>query len=198
MRPCHCLNAGAGAVQVMGFEQEVEQSLQRIVLTGGPGAGKTSVLASLRRRGFATGEDAARSIIRARKQAGLAPRPEALPFARQVLDREIEAYDSAPSSPFFYERGVVDSVASLVAAGGLSGAEAKRLLADYPYQAVFLFPPWEDIYCMDEERDHTFAHAENVYQATLTAYRHFGYEPVEVPRSSVEDRVAFILSRLPQ
>ena len=171
--------------------------MQRVVLTGGPGAGKSTVLELLNRQGFATGDDAARAIIRQRKRSGLAPRPEAKTFAQQVLEKEVEAYHSARSPTTFFERGVIDAVASLAAVGGLSEAEADELLANYPYEAVFIFPPWEEIYCMDEERDHSFAHAEKVFHATMAFYRRCGYAPVEVPPASVEDRGEFILKRLP-
>ena len=116
-------------------------------------------------------------------------------FARQILEKEVEAYRSALSAPTFFERGVIDAVAFLASAGGLSETEADSLVAEYPYQAVFIFPPWEEIYCVDEERDHTFAHAEAVYHATSRFYRRCGYEPVEVPRASIEDRGRFILGQ---
>ena len=58
--------------------------MQRIVLTGGPGAGKTTAPEVLRNHGYATGDDAARSIIRERKLSGLPSTPDAPIFARQV------------------------------------------------------------------------------------------------------------------
>ena len=83
--------------------------MQRIVLTGGPGAGKSTVLDVLQRQGYTTGEDAARSIIRERKAAGLSPRPVPSEFAKQVLDREIATYRSVTRSPTFLERGVAEA-----------------------------------------------------------------------------------------
>ncbi len=170
--------------------------MERIVLTGGPGAGKTTALEVLRSRGYATGADAARSIIRERKLAGLSPRPDALTFAQQVFEKELDAYRSAESSPSFFERGVVEAVGSLFGAGALDDDRVNRLISDYRYQAVFIFPPWEDIYCMDDERDHTFDHAFRVYESTLGFYRQHDYEPIEVPLGAVGDRVDFILKHV--
>lgn len=170
--------------------------MQRIVLTGGPGAGKTTTLDVLRNQGYATGDDAARSIIRERKRAGLSPRPDARTFAQQVFEKEVEAYRSVNSSPSFFERGMVEAVGSLLGAGTLDEDRANRLLRNYRYKAVFIFPPWEEIYCVDDERDHTFDHSVKVYQSILGFYRRHEYEPVEVPLGPVQHRVNFILDHV--
>ena len=170
--------------------------MQRIVLTGGPGAGKTTALDVLGNQGYATGDDAARSIIRERKRAGLPPRPDALTFAQQIFEKEVETYHSVNSSPSFFERGIVEAVGSLFGAGALDEDCASRLLRDYRYQAVFIFPPWEEIYCMDDERDHTFEHSVKVYESILGFYHRLEYEPVEVPLGAVQNRVNFILDHV--
>lgn len=171
-------------------------ALQRIVLTGGPGAGKTTALDVLRNHGFAIGEDAARSIIRERKRAGLTPRPDARTFAREIFEKEVKAYHSANGSPAFFERGIVEAVGSLFKAEVLDASEVNRLLREYRYQAVFILPPWEEIYCMDDERDHTFDHAVRVHDSTLEFYRRHDYDPITVPLSAAKDRVNFILDHV--
>ena len=71
-----------------------------------------------------------------------------------------------------------------------------RLLEDFRYQAVFIFPPWEEIYCTDDERDHTFEHSVNVHESILQFYLRHEYNPIEVPRDTIENRVQFILAHL--
>jgi len=167
--------------------------MQRVVLTGGPGAGKSTVLDVLQRHGYTTGEDAARSIIRERKAAGLSPRPEPSEFAKQVLDREIATYRSVVSSPTFLERGVAEAVGSLYKLGNLDDRAAKQLLETYRYERIFLFPPWAEIYRNDSERDHTFEHAIQVHEGTRRWYIRFGYEIIEVPLGTAITRAEFIL-----
>ena len=167
--------------------------MNRVVLTGGPGAGKTTVLDVLRNFGYAVGEDSARSIIRERKAAGLSPRPESKTFAEQILEREIATYNSAISSPMFFERGVVDVAGTLKSLGELDDHATENLIAMYPYDYVFLFPPWEDIYQMDEERDHTFEHSIRVHGSTQRWYLQLGYQIIEVPIDEPNARAEFIL-----
>ena len=170
---------------------------QRIILTGGPGAGKTSVLDILRARGFETGADTARGIIQRRKAAGLSPRPAARSFAEQLLEQEIGLYDSMSTSPAFFERGVPDAAAFLFGEGGLDDAAAQALMDRYRYDRVLVFPPWAEIYVTDAERDHSFEHAVRVCDATRRWYRGFGYTPIEVPLASPAARAEFVLAHLP-
>ena len=171
--------------------------MKRIVLTGGPGAGKTTVLDVLKTDGYAIGEDSARSIIRARKAAGLSPRPEHKAFAEQILEQEIATYHSATrseiSSSMFFERGVVEVAGMLKETGELDEDSLEQLIATYRYDYVFVFPPWEDIYQMDEERDHTFDHAIQVHESTRSWYLQLGYDIIDVPFDTPQARAAFIL-----
>lgn len=167
----------------------------RIVCTGGPGAGKTTVLERLSELGYATGSDAARTIIRERKREGLSPRPDAQTFAEQILQKEIHSFEEASGSPTFFERGVVDVVGVLLQNGHLSEVTLNNLIAHYRYELVFIFPPWQEIYRQDEERDHTFEHAQRVFTDTLNIYRRCGYEPIEVPIGDVQARTQFVLQR---
>ena len=119
--------------------------MKRIVLTGVPGSGKTTVLEIFREEGYAVGEDVARSIIRERKAAGFFPRPDPRAFAEQILVKEIELYRTATSSPMFFERGITDVVGTLYSAGALDDHTSRQLVDRYRYEFIFLFPPWADI-----------------------------------------------------
>jgi predicted ATPase len=85
--------------------------MPHVVLTGCPGAGKTTLIAHLAAMGFATVGDSARTIIAERLAHGMSPRPDPLAFAREILRRDIEKYVHQPRSDkcVFFDRGVVDA-----------------------------------------------------------------------------------------
>jgi predicted ATPase len=175
----------------------VEAELQRIVLAGGPGAGKTAVLDVLVDSGFDAAADNAREIIRERKSNGLAPRPAPAEFGRAILERDIDAYRAADSSPTFFERGVVDAAGGLYGCGAIDRRAAAELIARFRYHPrIFVFPPWEEIYRTDSERDQSFEEAVSVYRRTLDWYIGFDYEIVEVPFGPVADRARFVLAEI--
>lgn len=93
----------------------------------------------------------------------------------------------------FYERGVADAASFLLAAGEIDEAQATSLVQRYPYDAVCLFPPWAEIYVVDEERDHTFEHAQQVYESTRRWYLTHYPKVVEVPQASPRARLACVL-----
>ena len=173
--------------------------MQRVLLSGAPGAGKSSVLGVLRKRGYSVGDDAARDIIRERKSQGLSARPAAPAFARQILDRETAAWGALASSPCFFERGVPDVAGSLLHLGEIDQDGVDDLLVTYPYASpVFLFPPWEAIYCTDDERDEDFDHATRVYASVRDWYERCGYPVYEMPKTSIGERVELLLRAIGQ
>ena len=170
-----------------------------IALTGGPGAGKTAVITELRSRGYHCMADSARAIIQERVSHGLEPRPPLREFAEQILSLDVRQYQriAEAAGPVFFDRSVVDALSMINGLGLLPAAELQAWLASYPYfRTAFCFPPWEEIYRMDAERDHTFAHAVAVHRDLAAWYPSCGYDLVEVPRETIQERCAFILKRV--
>ncbi|MGE5725602.1 MAG: AAA family ATPase [Acidobacteriota bacterium] len=82
-----------------------------------------------------------------------------------------------------------------------------RRLEDYPSarhqstslsyrRRVFIAPPWKEIYEQDRERKQDFAEAVRTYEAMLAAYSGRGYEPIQIPPASVEQRARFVLQSI--
>ena len=180
-------------------------NLRRVVVTGGPGAGKTVLLDELTRRGYPVAADSARAIIRERVARGLPKRPEPGEFAFEILGRDIEQYRAAEvreepsggSGLHFFERSILDAIGMLDHLGILSARERDRYLTEYTYhRQVFLLPPWEAIYQVDAERDQTFAESVRVHDAIRQWYLRFGYEIVPVPPGPVAHRCDLVLKTL--
>ena len=153
-----------------------------VVLTGAPGAGKTTLLHALRARGYTIVGDTPRSIIQARRERGLSPRPEPETFAREMVRIDVENYvrHVGATRHVFFERGVLDALGALNALAPIGDVEFTAWLAKYPYYPkVFVLPPWQAIYVTDAERDHTFDHAQRVDRFTRNWYRRCGYQVVE-------------------
>jgi len=173
--------------------------MSRIVITGGPGVGKTTLLLALQARGHTIVGDSARAIIQDRVRRGLSPRPAPSEFVNDTLRMDIENFvqHAATAGHVFFDRGVLDALCGLDCVAPLNESELSAWLSKYRYgSTVFVLPPWKAIYVNDAERDHTFEHVESVHRITLEWYRRCGYTLIEVPRVSVADRCAYVLQAL--
>jgi predicted ATPase len=174
-----------------------------VVISGGPGAGKTALVEELRRRGYSCSSEVARQIIQEQMSAD----GDALPwadrerYARQMLDRSVAALGerSQAGGTIFFDRGIPDTLC-YVRLAGLSAEleqEAAMLCDRHRYwRRVFLAPPWRDIYKTDSERKQDFDEAVRTYSLMQNTYEGCGYEVVMLPRASVEERGEFILSEV--
>jgi predicted ATPase len=170
--------------------------MPHVIVTGGPGVGKTTLLSELSRMGYGTVDDSARAIIAERMARGETPRPDLATFAREILRRDIEKYRRQPPTPewVFFDRGVIDALGFLHEVAPLAPSQLHATLASYPFHpCAFVLPPWQAIYRPDAERDQSFADALVVHERIVRWYRSCGYRLQEVPCVSVSERADHVL-----
>jgi predicted ATPase len=168
------------------------------VLTGGPGSGKTTLIATLRAAGFHTSVEAGRAIIR--DQAAIfgpaLPWSDPSLFAEMMLCWEMRSHAIAlaQAGPAFFDRGLPDIAGYLRLSGLPVPAHVETAARTLRYnRKVFILPPWPEIFGQDTERKQDFAEAVRTYDAMVEAYTAFGYDLLTVPCMSVEDRRRFVL-----
>jgi len=157
------------------------------VITGCAGAGKTTLIDALRKKGFCCAEEASREVIR---EGGL---PGSVDFALLVMKKRIEQYNSAKDKVCFFDRGIPDILGYLTVFDNPVPKELSLAAKKYKYnKKVFFTEPWEDIFKNDSERMESFKIAEKVSVEIKKAYVGLGYEVVSLPKCSVAKRVEFI------
>ena len=173
-----------------------------VVITGGPGAGKSTLVTALAEAGFRTVPESGRAIIREQAFIGGPGRPDVDPalYAELMLSRDLAAWQAqadaagTPADPIFFDRGVVDVLGYLMLLGLEPPAHLLRACERCRYAPrVFIAPPWPEIFVRDAERRQDLDEAVRTHAAMVEAYRRCGYELVELPRGSVAERVAFVL-----
>ena len=168
------------------------------VLTGGPGSGKSSLLAALAQAGHSTCEEAGRAIIREQQAIGGAGLPWRDPklFAELMLAWELRVHRQALTmkGPVFFDRSLIDVIGYLRLNDLPVGEHLLQAARQLRYQRqVFLLPHWPQIYCNDNERRQGAAEAERTCAVMREVYAEAGYELLEVPPASLAQRRNFVL-----
>ena len=171
-----------------------------IVITGGPGSGKSTLIDELALAGFAVAPESGRQVIKEQVAAGGSALPWAdrRLFADTMLARDIETYRSLETAAglVFFDRGILDVLGYLTLCGLPVPSHMTAAAARYRYHPrVFIAPPWPDIFTQDDERKQTLDEAERTYRVMARTYSDAGYELVELPRVSVEERARFVRDR---
>jgi predicted ATPase len=172
-----------------------------IVITGGPGSGKTSLITALGAAGFDVTVEAGRGVIQDQVAIGgdALPWRDPVAFAELMLTWEMRSYHMARerSGPVFFDRGVPDVLGYLrlmrlpVPVHVATAADTFRY-----HRRVFIAPPWRAIFRQDAERRQDFAEAERTHAAMAETYTDLGYELVTLPRVPVEERMRFVTGML--
>lgn len=174
---------------------------KRIVITGGPGAGKSTLLELINSKGYMSSAEAGRAIIQDQVAIGgnALPWANRLAFAELMLNWELRSWHEANGSPepFFFDRGIPDVAGYLALCNLLVPAHIERAIELYRYAPkVFIAPPWEEIFVQDAERKQSFSEAIATYHAMVESYNKYGYQLIELPFATVEERAEFVFSSL--
>jgi predicted ATPase len=184
-----------------GKMHTVEDSDRFFIVTGGPGSGKSALIDALEQRGYACSVEAGRGIIQDQMAIG----GEALPwsdrmlFAELMLSWEMRSYRMVQNSPgsVFFDRGVIDVLGYLRLVGLPIPEHMHKAAGTFRYhRRALIAPPWQEIFHQDRERKQDFEEAVRTYDAMVTTYDAYGYELIELPRASLEDRVRFVLHEI--
>jgi predicted ATPase len=167
------------------------------VVTGGPGSGKSALIESLEQCGYARSVEAGRGIIQDQMAIGgpALPWRDPILFAELMLCWEMRSYRLAQhqAGPVFFDRGVPDVLGYVRFLGQQAPDHMQKAVDSFRYnRRVFIAPPWREIFQQDRERKQTFDEAVWTYEAMVATYSENGYDLVEIPRASIEERVRFV------
>lgn len=172
---------------------------KKIVITGGPGTGKTSIINELLRRGFVCLEEISRHVTLDAQKQGIDQLflTNPLLFSDMLLEGRKKQFSEANANKnqlTFLDRGIPDIVAYMDYLGTNYPERFTEACQNHPYNHVFILAPWQQIYVSDNERYENFDQAVQIHDHLINTYSKYGYDLYDVPFGSVESRADFILN----
>lgn len=177
------------------------KELHRIVLTGGPGSGKTTLINELKNRGYPCSLEAGRAIIQDQIliEGNALPWTDPEAFSQLMLSWELYSWHKATDikTPYFYDRGLPDIAGYLLLCGLPIPKHLNNAIILFRYSTnVFIAPPWPEIYAQDKERKQTIKESEETYLAMLEVYKKYNYKLIELPKEAIDSRANFIINNI--
>ena len=167
----------------------------RIVLTGAPATGKTTLSLGLEAQGHHVFHEQARQIIQESLEKGsdILPWKDLNRFTEVVWELRNKQYDLASLETLnFYDRSIMDSYAYLLKGNAETKAQWMSDMKTKKFDKIFILPVWPDIHSLDKERMESLEDCIEVESFLYKAYQEMGYELIQVPVGTVEERLAFI------
>ncbi len=173
--------------------------IKRIVISGAPGTGKTSIINELSNLGYKCHPEISRKIIAEQIKTGGTTTPwlDLDKFSELVINERLIQFKCALDDVEFYDRGIIDSFAYLLKDNLPISDKWKNIANNNKYfSKVFITPPWEDIYTKDEERKEDFKTATEIHKHMIEAYKRYSYDICIVPKMSIPERINFIIHQI--
>jgi predicted ATPase len=170
----------------------------RLIVSGGPGSGKTALINALAAAGETCCAEVSRDLIREQRiSSGRAlPWVDLEAFARECSRRMLaQLATCVVARRVFLDRGLPDLMGYLRCAGR-DVPESLLASATHYTPVVFWAPPWREIYVNDAERPQSYAEAAALGEHIRDAYEELGFDVVDLPRASVDARVAHVRTYL--
>ena len=178
---------------------------KRIVVTGGPGTGKTVLISSLEENGFHCFHEVIRTMtLDALGEIDLNEQlvnpidfvDDAKSFNDELIDARLKHFmngKKVDKDHLFYDRGLPDVIAYMNYFKQPVEKKYTDLCLEHRYDEVLILPPWKEIYVQDNERMENFEQACGIHEQLEKTYIELGYTPIEVPFGSIKNRLHFVV-----
>ena len=168
----------------------------KIVISGGPGSGKTTIINSLKDLGFFCYDELSRELIERYKKNShrniFIENP--VDFSNILWEKREEQYKNSiiqkKHKKVFFDRSLLD-ITSYLEFAGMRNSILEKKLINFNYDIVFLVKPTKKFYKKDYSRFEDFNQSIKIHSILEKNYKSL-YQTVNVPFEKLSERLTFI------
>lgn len=175
----------------------------KVVIDGGPGTGKTSIIKELQNKGYHVEPEAARIVLHRKKyrENPHLSKKDIKEIQQAIWNISINEYRSALKANknhiLFFDRGLFSGISYMILGHVKPSKEmlerAKLVLYDY----VFIVHPLpKKFYVNDSVRREDYKTSVKIQAQIIKSYKKFGYKPIIIPFGTVKQRTNFVLKTI--
>jgi predicted ATPase len=174
---------------------------KKVVIAGGPGTGKTTLINHLKALNFQCYDEISRQVTLQARKDGIEQLflTEPLLFSEKLLEGRKQQFIDATKEPeavVFLDRGLPDVLAYMDYIGDPYPSHFVKACENHKYDSIFILAPWQEIFKSDSERYESFEEAIAIHEYLLKTYKRFGYQLIDVPYGNIKNRTDFMLDYL--
>lgn len=180
--------------------------IRKVILTGGAGVGKTTIIDLLKLKGYNIVTESGREVYIAEQKKAKGntdytlklPQTDYVAFEEMVILKQIEKENNLDEGIHFLDRSLVDCLGMSLYQKQPLKTDISDLISLANYDTyVYLLSPLEK-YENDDQRKETEEEMRRMHEKLREAYLSQGFKIIDVPAISPEERVEFILKNLHQ
>lgn len=175
-----------------------------IVISGCSGGGKSTLINELSKLGYTVIHEAATEIVNQQLNENSQNTPWQNPngFCKLLIEKSLEDFNRAKAmtdvydNTIFFDRSYLEGIRYYKSLNTMNSNKYDFFINDLRYfDTVYITPPWEEIYCQNETRKHSFKKSVDDFEKVVSFYPNCGYQTIELPKVDVRTRIQFILTR---
>lgn len=172
---------------------------KKILITGGPGTGKTELIKGLENEGHNCEHEIVRKITEEAQKKGVDQffLKDPIEFSKRLMTLRLDQFKKTQNTKYtFFDRGVHEIIAYLnflnIEFENKFFEQTKGIIYDY----VFILPPWKEIYKNDNARYESYEESVKIHEEICNIYKILNVNLITLDKTTVKKRIASILKSI--